>query len=338
MTGEGQPEESFGAFNYYDFKGKIYGIRKSPNEDELVVHTSKGIYAMVKTGVIDAPYIPVLRNSEWYSISHKALVNVDTAQYGINEKGKVFVYSGGEVNYESYLIEPTISGEGNLAAYNKAVAVNYSSGEKNQYRIVLPQTGQSTPNRMFNANYRQRVPVTQEGFSFPSWEVHNISAVSMTTFTNASRESLLYIGTADGKIKRIDYGTNDDGVAIDWSFSIGWLNTGRSPFKHCLLKKILAWMKPQGSYTLSAITKYDFGRISGNVYPIQMISTGSIFGTFKFGEKKFSAGNSLSLIEIDLCGDYKYAEVTFYGNGLNEVLNLQTLSFVFDRIQGSRIP
>lgn len=337
VTGEGLPEESFGTFNFIDYRTLIYGIRKSPTQGELWVHTDKGVYAVLNTGTIQDPYATTIRNQAWHSISHKSIVNIDSRQWAIGEQGKVFsLDEAGNPNYESYLIEPTISDEGNIAVYTKSVCVNYSTGQKNQYRCICAETGQSTPNRMFAANYRQRVPVSYEGFVFPVWEFHKISATAMTTFKNSSGNSLLYTGTSDGKIIRHDIGTNDDGVAIDWSFTLGWTRTTSSAFKHCLLKNIMAWFNPQGNYSINAFTTFDFGKISGNTHELLMVQEGDLWDSGIWDTAVWGGDEPLQLIVMDESGDYKYLEVTYSGNGLNEIFNMQMMSLFFTPIEGIR--
>jgi hypothetical protein len=234
------------------------------------------------------------------------------------------------------LIEPTISDEGNLAKYPLAQACHYTSNGKNQYRIILPSTGETTPDRIFAANYRQRTPVQEQGWTFPVWEQHNISATAIGIVINSDLKSILYTGHSDGKIKIQDTGKNDDGDAIDWSINIGWTRTSESPFTTHLLTRIMGYVAQTGNYNITMSTNFDFGNQAGNVYSLPIVSQGSVFDTALFDTDVWGGNNPLSLFSISCNGDYKFIDVTFSGNVVDEILELHTWSMLFHVIEGLR--
>jgi hypothetical protein len=337
VSGEGLPEESFDTFNYIDFRAKIYGVRKSPDYNELMVHTSKGIYSVVKTGVSEAPYTYVIRNSQWYAVSHKSIVNIYNEQWFMGGQGRLMSINGaGAANYESYLIEPTMSDDGNILAYPDVQAAHYIPGDKNQYRIIVPESGQSSPNRMFAANYRQLTPVTQEGWTFPVWELHNIAATALGTFINSSGDMLLVTGTSAGKLIQQDTGTDDDGEAIDWSITIGWTRVTESAFRHHLATHLLGYYLPLGTYSIPVTTSFDFGNVQGDVYSIDMTSEGSLWDVALWDVGVWDAGGNLKLWSVPIYGDFKTMSVMFSGSSLAQSFEQHSMSVLFVPIEGLR--
>src|SRR5258706_1156760 len=89
-------------------------------------------------------------------------------------------------------------------------AVNYVNGTKNQYRFILKESGQSTANKMYAANYYRRTTPVEESYSYsdiktyPVWEVHNISATCIGTVKNASGIDILYIGNITQSVMHQD--------------------------------------------------------------------------------------------------------------------------------------
>lgn len=336
-TQSGNPEESVHPDNQIHFFAKIFGIKKSPNFDELWVHTSKGLYAIMRTEIPQDRYRPVIRNSNWHAINHYSIQNLYTQQYFMYEAGKFMsIDSSGNVNYESYLIEPDISA-GNLTRFSYLQAVNYRRGTKNQYVCNFIRSGQTNPDRIFIANYLRRTPVI-DGKNYPVWEPHRISGTALGVVINSSGQDVLYVGTTDGKIKKLDTSeTNDDGVAIDWAFSLGWMRSSEKVDKSNMPIKLLQYFNPLGDWNINLRTDMDFGYTGGQVYSVNFSQEGDQLDVdFVLDSSILGAENALKPVCTDLAGVYTHIELTWYGNTIDQIMELHTVCLLAEELEGFR--
>jgi hypothetical protein len=341
-AGQGIPWESFGADNFIDFNLKVYGIKKSPNFNELWVHTSGGIYAITRTGIASDPYTPEIRNSTWFTEAHLSIVNIYNDQWFITANNKwMAIDSSGYLSYKSYNIEPTIE------LLNKTKrpfiqAVHYRSNSKNQFRAVYADGANTTFSKMIAANYLQQTPATDylnsdAGVHTPVWEYHNIASTAIGIVKDSNEEDILYTGTSDGRIVKQDIGTDDDGVAIDWSMNIGWLRGAATNDVTVFPRFLLTNYKPLGNWFFSMRTDFDFGNSGGQVYSIKSAPTGDRFDIdFIFDVSKFAGEQDLGRVCTDLGGDYKYAEITWFGNVLGQVFEMHNNTLLSRPVEGFR--
>lgn len=345
-AGTGLPEESFHPDNTIQFNARVMGIKKSPNFNELWVHTTKGVYAVKPTGIPLDPYYAVVRNSTWHTSSHKSIVNIYNDQWFVTASGKFLsIDSSGNVNYESYFIEPTMA-EGNKTQFDTIQSCHYVGNSKNQYRTIYPTSGQVTPDVMLAANYLQRTPGAADaaetndvsvGVTYPVWEYHNIPATCMAVVRDSDVEDVLYTGGLNGEIKKQDFGTNDDGEAIDWSFSIGWSKTAITSDKTLFPRYLEQHFNPLGNYSFTLTTDFDFGSAGGQSYPVRTTLSGARFDfDLIFDSARFAGAAPLQIISQDLGGAYKYVQLTYSGNALDEVFELHSLVVLSREIEGYR--
>jgi len=334
----GLGEESVHPDNFIDFRAKVFGIKKSPNFNENWVHTSKGIFAIVGTGIADNPYLPVIRNSNWHSISHYTIDNVYNDQWFLAQEAKVMsVDSAGGIDYESYFIEPTLEA-GNKVQYGNAQGAHYRGQKKNQYRLIFQSAGQSTPDRMLAANYLNRTPPDENGFTYPSWEYHRLPATTVAVVIDDSTEAeILYTGDSDGKIRFQDTGTNDDGTAINWSMEMGWTRT-KLNISHALIARWLrTYYKPLGDWPFSVRVDYDFGLAGGKTRTVQVAPVGDQFDIdLVFDTSVFAPENALLPRDLDLDGTYTYLSIVWFGPELDEVFEMNNIFILFVEIEGFR--
>lgn len=333
----GNPEESVHPDNIVEFNARVFGIKKSPNFDELWVHTSKGIYAVKRTEVDQDPYRPVIRNSNWHSIDHYTIQNLYTEQWFMHESGKFMsLDSSGGVKYESYLQEPDIS-DGNLTQFDIIQATNYRRGTKNQYVCNFVRSGQTDPDRLLIANYLMRTPAI-EGKDYPVWEYHKISGTALGVVVNSSGQDVLYVGTSDGKIKKCDTSeTNDDGAAIDWAFSLGWMRSSEKVAKSNAARFLVQYFNPLGNWNISLRADFEFGYSGGSTYSVNFPPEGAMLDVdFVLDESILAAVNPLKPVCTDIGGIYTHIELVWYGNVLDQVMEMHTVCLLCEEIEGFR--
>lgn len=336
-AGNGIPWESFGADNFIDFNYKVFGIKKSPNFNEIWVHTSGGIYAITRTGIAEDPYDAQIRNSTWFTISHYSITNIYNDQWFLTSTGKwMSLDSSGYLTYESYTIEPTMA-LANKTRYKTVQAVHYQAGAKNQFRAVYADEASQTFTKMIAANYLQRTPYDENSLRHPVWEYHNIPSTCIGIVKNSDEENVLYTGTTDGRIVRQDIGTNDDGEAIDWSMSIGWLRSSVTVDKTAFPRFVVTYFKPLGDWFFSLRTDFDFGISGGQVYQIKTVSEGDKFDIdFIFDTSVFAGEQDLIRKTTNLGGEYKYAELTWYGNTVDQTFEMHSNTLLSKEVEGFR--
>jgi len=337
-TEVGNPQESFHPDNYAEMNARVFGIKKSPNFNEIWVHTSKGLYALVRTELDQDPYRPVIRNSNWHSINHYTIKNLYTEQYFMYAAGKYMsIDSSGNVGYESYLIEPDISA-GNLTRFENLQAANYRKGTKNQYVSNFVRSGQTNPDRILIANYLLRTPPDETGRTYPVWEYHRISSTALGVVVNSSGEDVLYIGTSDGKIKKCDTSeTDDDGTAINWAFSLGWMRSSEKVDKSNVARKIIQYFNPLGDWNINLLTNIDHGYSGGQIYSVNFTQEGDLLDVdFTLDVSTLGAENSLKRVTTDIAGVYTHLELVWYGNTANQIMELHTVALICSEIEGFR--
>jgi len=334
----GLGEESVHPDNFIEFHAKVFGIKKSPNFNENWVHTSKGIFAILATGIADDPYAAVIRNSNWHAISHYTIDNVYNDQWFLAQEAKIMsVDSAGGIDYESYFIEPTLEA-GNKVQFDNAQAAHYRGQKKNQYRMIFQSAGQTTPDRMLAGNYLNRTLPDENGFSYPSWEYHRLPATAMAVVIDDSTEAeILYTGDSDGKIRFQDTGTDDDGTAINWSMELGWTRTVLDVSKSLIARYLKTFYKPLGDWPFSVRVDYDFGLAGGRVRTVQVAPVGDQFNIdLIFDTSVFAPENALVPRDLDLDGSYTYVSVVWSGLELNEVFEMNNVVLLFLPIEGFR--
>lgn len=337
-AGTGNPYESFSQDNYIEFNALVYGIAKSPNFDELWVHTSKGIFACVRTEVPEDPYRPLIRNSNFWAVNHFSIVNIYNEQWFVAEEFKVLsLDSAGNLSYESYLIEPTLQ-QANLARLYQVQAVQYKSNSKNQYRLIYIETGKTSPNLMLAANYLLRTPPDEHGKSYSVWEYHKMNMTALGVVIDESLgQAFLYTADANGYIYKQDTGTNDNGSAIDWSMSLGWVKSAGNPGDSSVMRRVLQYFRPLGDWSISLRTDFDFGDSGGQVYPVSFPPVGDQFDVdFTFDVSVFAADNPLRRTPSDLTGVYSYVRLAWYGNTLDQTMEMHSVVFMPVHVEGFR--
>lgn len=337
-TQTGNPQESVHPDNYIDFKAKVYGIKKSPNFNELWAHTSKGVYAVLRTELDQDPYRPVIRNSKWNAINHYSIQNLYTEQYFMYEAGKFMsMDSAGNVGYESYLQEPDISA-GNLTKFNTMQSANYRKGTKNQYVCNFVVSGQTTATRLLVANYLMKTPVMETGRSYPVWEYHKISSTAVGVVVNSSGQDILYVGTTDGKIKKCDTSeTDDDGTAIDWAHSIGWMRSSEKVANSNMARWVVQYFNPLGSWNITLQTNMDFGYTGGQTYSVNFTPDGDLLDVdFTLDVSLLGAENALLPVCTDIGGVYTHIELVWSGSVVNQTVELHTVCLLAEQIEGFR--
>jgi hypothetical protein len=345
-AGSGLPWESFGADNFLDYNLVVYGIKKSPNFNELWVHTSGGLYAVVPSGIAEDPYYTRIRNSSWHAISHYSILNIYNNQWFVTPSSKVIsIDSSGYLNAEAYLIEPTLA-LANPTFLSKIQAVHYRFGNVNQYRIVYAEGVSTDFSKMLAANYLQKTPPDENFMRYPVWEYHNIASTCMAVIKNSSQQEILYTGTSDGRIKRQDIGTNDDSSAIDWSMSLGWINyligeaTSTKIYKTYLARYIVTYYRPLGSWFFNMQTNFDFGNSGGQIYSVKAEPTmGTRFDIDHiFDLSTFAGEQDLIRVPTSIGGDYHYIEFKWFGNTTDQVFEMHNSTILSKEVEGFRHP
>lgn len=341
-SGSGVPQESFSLDNRVFIFREVRGIKKSPNFDELWVHTTKGVIAIKKTNDPDDPYEPVTRNEDESAVSHYSLVNIYNEQWFINEEAKVIgIDSAGFISYKSNLIEPNLTGTRGETGSNGALlkdvqAVHYKTGTKNQYRFIITESGETFPNRMYAANYLQSTPRNELGDSYPVWEKHHQSLKALGIVRDSTNKAVLY-GTTDGQhVRELDTGTNDNGSAIDWSFSIGWARTSLTPDITDLARWIKSYFEPSGNFNISMQISFNFGTQGGQTYSINLSQAGDLLDDTFILDQSLLGGLGLKENVQDVVGDYNYIEVKLFGNALDQVMELHNMVLIPHEQQGLR--
>ena len=342
-SGAGIPEESFSQDNRIRTFREIRGIHVSPTFNELWVHLQGGrIIAIQPTNDPDNPYNPVIKNDSFSSEGHYSIVNIYNRQWFVDSSATVIALdASGLVRNMSNPIEPNLTGTrgetgSNFVRLKYIQACHYKKGTKNQYRFVISESGQTTFNRMYAANYLQLTPSDITGQSYPVWEKNEITTTSIGIVRDSNGQGTLYTGDTSQRVQKQDTGTNFDGVAIDWSFSIGWTRTATTPNITDILRWIKAYFEPSGNYQISMRLDYDFGTQGGVVYPISLSQSGdTLDGTFVL-DASLLAGSGLKESSTDVSGDYNYVEVTFFGNSLNQVMELHNIVLLPIQTEGFR--
>lgn len=337
-TQVGLPEESVHPDNYVEMNAKVFGIRKSPNFDELWVHTSAGLYAVRRTEINQDPYRPILRNSNWHSINHYSIKNIYTEQWFMHESGKwMSIDSSGSVSYESELIEDDVAG-GNLVQFSKLQAVQYRRGTKNQYISTFIRSGQTNPDRLFCANHLMKTPLMETGHTYPVWEQHRITCTAIGVVVNSAGQDVLYIGTSDGKVKKADTSeTSDDGAAIDYAFSLGWMRSSAKVDKSNMPRHLLQYFEPLGSWAINLQTNFDFDDAGGPIYSVTFAPEGDLLDVdFVLDVSLLGYSNALKPVNTDLGGIYTFIECVWYGNTTDQVMALHTVCLLANEVEGYR--
>lgn len=343
-TGTGLPEESFSVDNRIDVNKQIRGIKKSPNFNELWVHTSHGIIKIKPTSDPDDPYVPEILSEDESTIAHHSIVNIFNQQWFMDENAKIkSIDSAGFIRYLSNLIEPHLVGSSdyvglNFTKLNEVQAVNYRRGTKNQYRIIATESGETFPNVMYAANYFQITPTDDSGERYPVWERHVQSTKAIAVVKNSSNQDVLYTSNDDEHVLKQDTGTNFNGSAIDWEFSIGWARTGERPVATDLIRWIKSFFNPNGDYNISMRLDFDFGTHGGQVYSINMAQAGDQLDVDFILDESLLAGIGLIEKLTDVVGDYRYIEITFFGNALDQTMELHNVILMPNEAEGVRRP
>lgn len=333
----GNPEESFHPDNYIDLRAKIFGIRRSPNFNELWVHTSKGIYAIVPTFVPADAYRAVIRCTTAYSGTPYAIVNIYNEQWFVTEDWRALsIDSAGNIEYESKLIEPDL----NLANKTKigiCHGCHYRGGNKNQFRFTYPTSGQTYPNRMLAANYLQRTPPDDEGKSHSVWEYHKIASTTMGVVKDLDGNDVLYTGDSDGNLIKQDYGTNDDGAAISWSHELGWFRGVANETKSMVPRWLVQYFNPLGSWSFTLSALFDFGLSGGDSYTISLNPVGDKWDIdFTWDVSVWGYDTSLQRTTTDLRGVFSHAQFVWSGSGLDQVFECHSVVFLMHQVEGFR--
>jgi len=336
-AGTGVPEESFSPDNCIDFRAIVYGIKKSPNFNELWVHTSVGVFGVRPTNLPEDPYIPVNRNSSWFAVSHYSLQNIFNDQWFQASNGKLIsIDSAGSVNYESYLIEPDL-GKGNIVQYANNQAGHYRFGTKNQYRMLYPKSGQVTPNQMLGVNYLSRTPSDENGFNYPVIEPHDITADCLGVVKDGSDQDRLYTGHSDGYIKRQDFTTNDDGVAIDWLLAVGFSRAALKISTSLAPRWLIHNLFPIGDWNINFNQSYDFGLFEPSQLNIKAAPTGdTLDGTFTFDTSVWADLLDLVRVTKDLRGEFHYWQSRYSGSTKDETMELHNIEILPIQKEGFR--
>jgi hypothetical protein len=333
----GNPEESFHPDNFIDLRAKIWGIRKSPNFNEMWAHTSKGIYGTVNTYIDADPYRAPLRNSNVYSGSPYAIVNVYNSQWFTTEDFRVLsIDSAGNTSYESENIEPDMNAANQTKSHLVQV-VHYHGNNKNQVRFIYPLSGQTNPNRMLAANYLQRAPTSRPGVSNPVWEYHRISSTAIGVIKDSNGFDVLYTGHTDSTIKKQDTGTDDDGAAIDWSFELGWFRGSKDPTRSLMPRRAVQYFNPLGNWSFSLQTNFDFGVSGGDVYSITVAPQGARWDIdFIWDISAWGYSTPLQRVPTDLRGVFSHAQFIWYGNTLDQTFEMHSFTLLMHKIEGFR--
>lgn len=339
-AGTGLPEESFDPDNYLETQALIYGIKRAPGEvNQLWLHTSKGVMKVTKSYVPDDPYNePTMLISGWFAVSHYSIQNVYNRQWFIAQDGKQMSCDpSGKMRYESYFIEPTLS-SGNLAQFEKCQSVHYKNGTKNQYRLIYPESGETTPTAMLVANYLQLTPPDMGGDRHPCWESHDIEASCIGIVPDGDEKSILYTGHSSGAIKKQDTGTNDDGEAISWELTLGYMRVDKVPYTSYFPLFFIAFFNPLGNYSFSMRTNFDFGSTGGQTYQITTQVISDVLGvSFILGQSRLASSGMLQKISQRLGGDFNYISLSFTGQEVDEVMELNNIIMLFKRVEGERV-
>lgn len=331
----GNPEESFHPDNFINLRAKVFGIRKSPNFNELWVHTSKGIFGIVPTFIDADPYRAVPRNTTMYSGTPYAIVNIYNQQWFVTEDWRVIsIDSAGNISYESFYIEPEMNGS-NKTKIGICQGCQYRGGNKNQFRFIFPDSGQVVPDIMIAANYLQRTPADETGVGHPVWEYHNITANAMGVVKDATGNDILYTGNGHDLIKQ-DYGTNDDGVAIDWSFELGWFRGNPDDSRTMIPRWIVQYFNPLGNWAFSLTTSFDFG-LGGGSYQVRLDPVGGRWDIdFTWDVSRWAFTAPLQRVPTDLGGVFSHAQFTWSGNGLDQTFEMHSVTLLMHQIEGFR--
>lgn len=332
----GNPEESYHPDNFINLRAKIFGIRKSPNFNELWVHTSKGIYAVVPTFVDADPYRAVPRNTTLNSGTPYAIVNIYNQQWFVTEDWRVIsIDSAGNISYESYNIETDLNGA-NKTKIGICQGCQYRGKNKNQFRFIFPKSGSTNPNIMLAANYLQRTPPDETGVAHPVWEYHKINAVCLGVVKDGSGNDILYTGTSDDLLVKQDYLTNDNGVAIDWSFELGWFRGEMNETRSLIPRWIVQYFNPLGNWSFGLQTSFDFG-VGGNNYTITLTPVGDKWDIdFIWDISVWGFEQYLQRVATDLSGVFSHAQFTWSGNGLDHVFEMHSICLLMHEIEGFR--
>jgi hypothetical protein len=337
-VGNGNPWEAFAGPNTIDFKAQVFGIRKSPNFNELWVHTANGVYAVVPTYIPQNPYIPVIRNATWNACGHFNIVNIYNQQWFVTNSGKVIsLDSAGNVAYESYYVEPDF-GAGNVLLYSNIQAVHYRGNNKNQFRANMFLGGKTTCGVMLAANYLQRTPFDQEIMrTLPVWEYHLMNSVCMGVCKDSNNQEQLFTGWTDGNIYQQDTGTNDNGTAISWSHSVGWIRAADTAEKTALGRRVVQYYNPLGDWSWSMTTNFDFGNGGGQVYPVKAPPIGGELDVnFYLDITPLAGVDALSRVVTPIAGAYSYLELIWAGNALDQFMELHNIVLLPVQIEGTR--
>ncbi len=333
----GNPEESFHPDNVIDFRAKIYGIRISPNFHELWVHTSKGIKAVIRTEIDVNPYLPVNRNSSIFAGTPYCIVNIYNQQWFLTKDWRVIsIDSAGNINYESYNVEPDMN-LANKTKIDTCQGIQYRGVNKNQFRFIYPLSGQNSPNRMLAFNYLQRTPVDEIGRQRSVIEYHKITASALGTVQDGSGNEVLYTGDADGKLKKQDDGLDDDGVAIDWSFALGWFRGALNISKSMCPRFVVQYFNPLGDFAYNLQTNFDFGASGGQNYQINLSPEGDKWDTtFIWDISKWAADVALKRKTQSLKGVFSHAQLIWSGDTLDQTFEMHAVVLLMREDEGFR--
>lgn len=341
-SGSGVPQESFSQDNRIEMFLEIRGIKKSPNFDEIWIHTNKGTYAIVKTENPDDPYVPVIRNADQSTVSHYSIINIYNQQWFVNSNAKIVsMVSSGFIRYESELIEPNMTGSrgetgANYTRLNEIQAVHYQRETKNQYRFIMAESGETFGSVMYASNYLLSTPPDEKGKTYPVWEKHTIEAKSLAIVKDSNDQDVLYTSSDGEHIIQQDTGTNDEDVAIDWLFAVGWARTALTPNLTNLFRWVKAYFDPLGDYTFSMQIDFDFGSKGGEIYPVTMVQSGDQLDIDFILDVSLLAATGLLPRTIDVKGGYNYVELTFFGNALDQIMEMHNLVILAHEQKGLR--
>ena len=182
----------------------------------------------------------------------------------------------------------------------------------------------------------QRTPPDEVGAAHPVWEYHKISATAIGVVKDGDGNDALYTGTLGNLMIRQDYLSDDDGVAIDWSFELGWFRGTTDQTRSLMPRWIVQYFNPLGNWSFNLNTLFDFG-VSGDPYTITLSPVGDKWDIdFTWDISVWGYAAPLQRVSSDIRGVFSHAQFTWSGNGLNQVFEMHSVTLLMHEMEGFR--
>lgn len=276
--------------------------------DRLCIFKESKVYELIATGDPDVPF-QMIETPGRGCASGYTIFNVMGYLIYLSYDG-LYRFDGSYSTIVSDKITPTIN-EANQSRLADYVAAPYFDNK--QYWLCTTATSnQALNNRVIVWDWYN------DAFTLYT----NIAASYVTTFRVSGKE-YMYSGDYYGQLYRQDYGTNDNGTAIDAYYWTAWLDAGAPLGLSKSIKHMYLFLKHTGVWDMSIGYNYDFKKYVWRSFVVSLADPDILVGTAIVGQAVVGGSDGL-IKRLDLGGGQgKVIRFKFSNSTLDHYFNIR---------------